>query len=359
MITIKFPHNGLPDELRNIPSGQIILLTNPEKGIVAKNVRVLEFIYSMAKQYNQQYIINAIPVNYSGLWDAFICKVDTDKGPQVLAADSSSIIEMLCEFWELDYEAVCKDIDIKPRYPKITCGREDHPIRVDVPATKKSSYTEPDFDGGVNLAFVPKAMDRPTIDKTILTSLIDAEDDFTLKDYMAIWEDAQKQKSIEYELVVKLSNKGNKREPKIQADFEIKDNKGNKYPFKLETLQTAVYLTFLYIGEEGTSLVDFCETGKQHNRYFEKIYDSLYDKRGSTKSITYTLNDEEKNGVDQRKTLTETFSKITKKISEVLPNDKAARKFVILLDKETKHYSTKGSNSYIRFDMQKYFLFLK
>ena len=171
MITIKFPHNGLPDELRNIPSGQIILLTNPEKGIVAKNVRVLEFIYSMAKQYNQQYIINAIPVNYSGLWDAFICKVDTDKGPQVLAADSSSIIEMLCEFWELDYEAVCKDIDIKPRYPKITCGREDHPIRVDVPATKKSSYTEPDFDGGPSLHCMTytEAPDITTIKKNILS----------------------------------------------------------------------------------------------------------------------------------------------------------------------------------------------
>ena len=44
MSTIKIPHNGLPQEIANIPFGQVIVLTDPYLGITAKTINMMEFI---------------------------------------------------------------------------------------------------------------------------------------------------------------------------------------------------------------------------------------------------------------------------------------------------------------------------
>lgn len=116
MNTANSPKNGLPKELNNIPLGQVFVLTNPYLGITPGDILTMQFIFSMARQYGQYHIVNTMPVEYSGLWNCRICKVQTMQGVQLLVADNGSLVEMLCEFWGLDYDTVRKDIKLPTRY---------------------------------------------------------------------------------------------------------------------------------------------------------------------------------------------------------------------------------------------------
>lgn len=141
MSTIKIPQNGLPQEIANIPFGQVIVLTDPNQGITSKTIKTVEFIHSVARKLNQKrHIVNSLPVDAADLWGCVICKVKTDAGVQILLSDWNSLLEMLCEFWGLDYEEVCKIPDIIPGWHKthkgVTIGGESHPVRIPVPVKK-------------------------------------------------------------------------------------------------------------------------------------------------------------------------------------------------------------------------------
>jgi hypothetical protein len=58
MSTIKIPQNGLPQEIANIPFGQLIVLTSPFLGNTAKTIHMMEFILSFAKDFEQKAWIN-------------------------------------------------------------------------------------------------------------------------------------------------------------------------------------------------------------------------------------------------------------------------------------------------------------
>lgn len=205
------------------------------------------------------------------------------------------------------------------------------------------------------LCFMDTAPDRDTICKGIGSLLVDAEDDISIENLQELLDEAKRQRSIQYELVVKFDNKGNKREPKIQVDFSVKDNLGNNYPFKLDTSWRAVYLTFLYL-KERASLMDFCDKRESPNKIFRKIYDSLYNKKGSVKTLTYDPDADEIEKLTSAQTsLTQILSKIRTEIAESLPNDRAARKFVISDREEEQYYSIQGTTQSIRESIQKAF----
>ncbi len=210
------------------------------------------------------------------------------------------------------------------------------------------------------LAFMDTAPDKATITKGIRSLLVDAEDDISIEELQKLLKEAIELRSIQYELEVKIQNKGNKRDPKIIVDFIVKDNKGNKYPFKLETIWTAIYLTFLY-SDKRIFLDDFCNVIEKSNKVFQKIYDSLYNKKGSVKSITYDPSEAntDKNYFDKvesaRRKLTETLSKIRIRIADAMPNDRTARLFVIA-DKDVEHeFSIQATNQTIRDLIKKQF----
>lgn len=129
MNTANSPKNGLPKELNNIPLGQVFVLTNPYLGITPGDILTMQFIFSMARQYGQYHIVNTVPVEYSGLWNCCICKVQAMQGVQLLVADNGSLVEMLCEFWGLDYDTVRKDIKLPTRYKVMGIDGEKGPRR--------------------------------------------------------------------------------------------------------------------------------------------------------------------------------------------------------------------------------------
>ena len=134
MSTIKIPQNGLPQEIANIPFGQVFVLTDPEQGITSTIATQIQAIISIAGKLGQAHIVYALPVQNPELWGCFICKVKTEEGAQILISDKDSLLEMLCEFWGLDYKEVSKSIELSQRYERyVAIGGESHPVSL--PAT--------------------------------------------------------------------------------------------------------------------------------------------------------------------------------------------------------------------------------
>ena len=139
MDKITLPPNGLPQEVTNIPFGQVFVLTDPSQGITSTSAQQIQAIISIAGKLKQTHIVYAIPVQHSGLWGCFCCKVQKGKRVEILLSQKDSILEMLCEFWGLDYTEVNKTIDISKRYQgHVTRSGDSHPVRVPVTPAKKS-----------------------------------------------------------------------------------------------------------------------------------------------------------------------------------------------------------------------------
>ena len=205
------------------------------------------------------------------------------------------------------------------------------------------------------LCFMDTAPDRDTIRKGIGSLLVDAKDEMTIEELQEILEEAKAQRKLGYKLIVKMENKGNKKDPKIIVDFTVQDDNGQEYPLKFESLWKAIYLTFLCL-EEGTNLMDFCDATKQPNKIFQKIYDSLSNKKGTSKAVTFDPeNDKTEILMEKQETLTQNISKIRSKIVVSLPNDRAAREFVISDKDKKSYYSIRATNKDIRDNIKKTF----
>ena len=143
MNTINIPQNGFPQEITDIPFGQVFILTDPSQGITSTTTQQILAIISIAGKLGQSHIVYALPVQYSGLWGCYICKVKTEEGVQVLVSDRESVLEMLCEFWGLDFSEVSKSIKLSDRYERyVFLGEESHPVRIPVTEARKPEKKE-------------------------------------------------------------------------------------------------------------------------------------------------------------------------------------------------------------------------
>ncbi len=205
------------------------------------------------------------------------------------------------------------------------------------------------------VGFMNTAPNGADIRKGIRSLLVDAEEEISIEELQELLKEAIELRKIQYELVVKMKNKGNKKDPKIIVDFTVKDDRGKEYPLRFESLWKAIYLTFLYL-EGRTSLMDFCNATKKPNMIFQKIYNSLYNKKGTVKAITFeSQNGEPEIMASKQEILIQNISRIRSKIAESLPNDRVARQFVIA-DKEEEHYfSIMATNQSIREAIKKTF----
>ena len=295
MNTNNIPHNGLPQELTNIPFGQVFILTNPFLGITSKNVILIEFIFSMARQYGQTHLVNAMSVDYSGLWDCFACKVKTDKGVQILISDTDSLIEMLCEFWGLDYSEVCKSIVIPERNKRVTCGGECHPVRVPL---RPATAWEPEMKGDdtIGLNFM-QATSRGEAYGNIRSTIIDNFNygfGITLDEIIELYKTEERNRKT-YTLEIRVERKDviEKAKPvsKIKyCELYLIDNFGGEHHFPLTVQSKAIYLTFLLFEgglriKEISGNVDFYKT-------FRRIYLQLpHSSKSSVPKNFDNLND--------------------------------------------------------------------
>ena len=304
MSTIRIPQNGLPQEVTSVPFGQVVVLTNPYLGITAKNIQMMEFILSMAKQYGQNHNVNARPVQYSGLWDCFVCKVETDKGAQILVSDKDSLIEMLCEFWGLDYSSVCDSYVIPDRYKKVTYGGESHPVRVSFSPSIKPVPSVKVKDETIRLNFL-QAHTRDEAYGNIRSVIIDNLNygfGITLDEIIALYKEEEQNRRT-YTLDIRIEKKDvfEKGKPvkKIKSyDFILTDNKGREYHYSPPVQSTAIYLTFVLF-DEGLRIKEI-SGNKEFYDTFKKIYLKLpyssksnlpkdFDKLSDTESNQYTL----------------------------------------------------------------------
>ena len=282
MSTIKIPHNGLPQEIATIPFGQVIVLTDPNQGITSKTIKTVEFIHSVARKLNQKrHIVNSLPVDAADLWGCVICKVKTDDGVQILVSDWDSLLEMLCVFWGLDYEEVCKIPDIIPGWHKthkgVTIGGESHPLRVPVQAGTPG-YTSKD-DGRITLVYLTYHSRERTIHdiRSTFKDIFSYGWDITPEEVVKIFEEEKattKTYSLDIQVIWKEVIEKVKPIQKIhKCNISLVDNEGNKYPLKMKAQSKAIYLTFI-LYKEGLRIQEV-SGNKEFYNLFSKIFDQM------------------------------------------------------------------------------------
>ena len=335
MSTIKIPQNGLPQGLNNIPFGQVFILTNPNVGIKAKTIKYIEFIHSLAskKKLNQKsHTVNSLPVDCSGLWDCFICKVKTEDGVQILVSDKESLLEMLCEFWGLDYKEVCKIPDIIPIWHKnnkgVTIGGESHPVRIPLkPSIEESAEAE---RGGTTI----QLLQTHSRDNTLGDIRSTFKDNFnydlgiSLDEIIALYKDEERnRKTYRLDIQVKWKEVKEYKHPKwviykkmTACDLSLVDNKGNVYPFKLEAMAKAIYLTYLFF-PDGIEYTQISTSEKFYN-----IFEKIYNKLPRAKACPSKFNLE---NIDDKNTYTNYISRIRKAILDATNDNYAEEQFAV------------------------------
>ena len=277
------PQNGLPQGLTNIPFGQVFILTNPEQGITSTTAQKIQAVISVASSLGQSHIVYAIPVDAPELWDCFICKLKTEEGVQILVSDKDSLIEMLCEFWGLDYEKVSKTLDIAKRYKgHMTIGGVSHPMRIPATAAKKPEKEETGV-GSTLIQCITVHTKEGELAKIedILEECALYGIDIDPYELMDIHKKVGKKERKTYELKIKIDkgeeNKGKNGvwDSRRTCDIWLVDNAGKEYPIDLNAQLKALYLTFiLFNNGDGIKLSDV-ESNNEFYNIFKHICERL------------------------------------------------------------------------------------
>lgn len=269
-----FPQNGLPKELMSLPYGEIFILTNPNIGISSKNIFMMQFIFSMARQYGKKHIVKERPVDFPSLWNCVACNIKGEKGDQLLIADKDSLVEMLCKFWNLDYDEVCKTISIPNRNKEVTCGGESHPVKITlIPSKKEGALTKKD-DFSFTLHCKVDASRERTMErlKDVLQEMFSHKIDVSMEDISDLYEKVKKDRKT-YKLSIQIKDKEGGSFKKLKTcDISLIDNYGNTYPLKFEPLMKSLYLTFILF-KEGLPMMDVSDSAFYDQ--FLKIQDKL------------------------------------------------------------------------------------
>lgn len=277
MSTIKIPQNGLPQEIANIPFGQVIVLTDPNQGITSTTTQQILAIISIAGKLGQSHIVYALPVQYSGLWGCYICKVKTEEGAVVLVSDRESVLEMLCEFWGLDFNEVSKSIKLSDRYERyVFLGGESHPVRIPVTTMRKPEVGTTSEDYSVTLQCIRTytkdgqlAMIEDVLEDSINHGL-----DISILELGAILERVKERERKTYHLEIHVHKDEEDWDPtrtilvpRYDCDFCLIDSAGSPHPFELDAQCTALYLTFILFSKEGKKLADLKTDDDFYNTY--------------------------------------------------------------------------------------------
>ena len=330
MSTIKIPQNGLPQEIANIPFGQVIVLTDPEQGITSKTIKLVECIHSIARKTGQKNnTVHSLPVDAPDLVDCIICKVKTEDGVQILVADKDSLIEMLCEFWGLDYEEVSKIPDIIPGWHKthkgVTIGGVSHPVRIPVKPAMMVDGLKEDLGTTIQLMQSHSKPDTLSDIRNAFQDIFYHNLGISIDEITDLYEEVKKStKSYHLIIDVKRDESG-----KISnCKFILEDNLGNKYPLmkpldkmgknpleEWEVQWKALYLTFIWF-KDGLPVRDMLSNEEFYNTFLT-ILGQLPKGYSKPDKITLWENSKSK------------FSKIRKSIMDATNDTYAREQFSI------------------------------
>lgn len=325
------PQNRLPNYLASIPYGQIIILTNPAHGLTAKHIVLMEFIYSMAGQYDKSYLVNAMPVDCPELYDSVVCKVKTDDGDVVLVSDKKSLVEMLSEFWGLDYDEVCKTIRISAKKNKaFVISGESHPIRMPVKPIERVPEMGYESNGILLQALQSHTRDGILGDiRSCLKQNFDYDRGISIEEIIEIYNAEQKNRKT-YSLDIHIEKKDVFEHPKwVQkiksCDISLVSNTGEKYPLKISAQAKAIYLTYI-LYKDGLRIQDVSE-----NEEFYKIFKKISSKMPRMLGIPdkFVFYDEEGNKTSQFGLFNDKLDDIRKAILEATNSVFLKEKFAV------------------------------
>ncbi len=346
MSTIKIPHNGLPQEIANIPFGQVIVLTNPEQGITSNTTQQILAVISIAGKLGQSHIVYALPVQYSGLWGCYICKVKTEEGVQVLVSDRESVLEMLCEFWGLDFNEVSKSIKLSDRYERyVFLGGESHPVRIPVPVRKPEK--EEREVGSTLIQCITEHTKEGEMAKIedILEDALFHKLDITALDLVTLLDKVSNKERKTYELdidIIPWKEDWKEKVVKRTIDIIITDNAGIKHHITdLYPQSAALYLTFILF-KDGIKIADL-KTNDEFYNLFIHICKRLKSTNKLKDKETLWKNANRKRG------------EIKKAISNVTNDDKNAEMLFGIEGKEGKEFRVAGATDELREKIKKGF----
>ena len=349
MSTIKIPHNGLPQEIANIPFGQVIVLTNPEQGITSNTTQQILAVISIAGKLNQSHIVYALPVQYSGLWGCYICKVKTEEGVQVLVSDRESVLEMLCEFWGLDFNEVSKSIKLSDRYERyVFLGGESHPVRIPVIAARKPEPEETEVNSPLLQCITDHTKEgemakiEDILEECALYGIV-----ISPYELIGIQEKVSNKERKTYELdidIIPWKEDWKEKVVKRTIDIIITDSAGIKHHITdLYPQSAALYLTFILF-KDGIKIADL--KNKTNNEFYN-LFIHICKRLKST------------NKLPDQKTLWKNANRkrgeIKKAISDVTNDDKNAERLFGIEGEVGKEFRVAGATDELREKIKKEF----
>lgn len=269
--------------LAKLPTGQIYIFADAERGITQKLKMFIDKIHRTARSLSHSIPpVFVMPSEYCITFYA-ACMIQTKDGAVLECADNGSVIEMVYDFYGVDF------MENHPKYDD-SDGRnfctliKGHPSRFHLPDYKVSNE-----DAG----FDPSSMTALTSEKNkwseekakkeILKALWKAEltkkDDVVL-DYKQILEDFEAEKNRTYTLKIDIKLPKNvscdSDKPRTRdCHFYMVDENGIEQEIKMEAQAKAIYLMFMLF-EKGIILGDI--DNPKRSVPYENIFLNIHEK---------------------------------------------------------------------------------
>lgn len=338
--------NGLPDELANLKSGQVVIFSSPEEGMSEQNIRISQYVSSVALHLKKncdilvdEPAVFVVPTENHELWDSIACKIANPQAPIVELSDIGSLTEMLYDYWGLDFGKVLKPT-IAKRYEAYHFYIGGHPSRLCIAPIKKapsadSSAVEPDsYDfGSTHIDFLYAKGKEPT------------KNDISNKTQKILWEAHMYDVEIDYEKILKVFETEKKKSYTLDFDIEVNrygiatkcdliliDEKDEQHIVKLEAQEIAVYLAFMLFNDgNGIKMIDFGYPNRKTTKAFIDLLEKIHNMMLNSNS-TDLKDDEYKK--KYKRIFSEIRSRIKNKISKITMNPIYLQAFTIEGEKE-------------------------
>ena len=349
--------NGLPDELKNLQDGQIYIFPNLNEGLIEKNVLISQYISSVSGKLmklgvvrNQRPALFVIPTSNQDLWDTIVCRIDSPKGVVYEIADTGSLMEMIYDYYGIDYSSAPK-LKMSDRYKITPTGVHPEKIYSNSYSLDDTIHIEGSSEHGSRPFLISYLTDKPLsedeIENIIKTSLYRARNNkikYGVKyDLNAILNNYYSEECKTYRLEIVpekvIGKKGGHKIPYIDCHIYITDNNDEKKELTLKQQEKAVYLMFL-LYKDGICINDFPRNVEEigHKKNYE-TYLNLYAKIQSKLLGSNYIEEPQLLQGD----ITPIRTKIKNKLFGITPNIEYIEKFAIEGYKE-KPFKIEGAN---------------
>lgn len=307
--------NNIPQQLANIPYGQIFILTSPYKGISFLHIRMLKIIRGVSRDYHPECIVQTLAVDNPKLWNCVVCKVKSEDGDEMIIANLRSLLEMLCELWGLDLETISDGGRLWQIPRSLLVQGEKHFIKIPIVTDNGESPLAKVGDTptmGMLSVYSSKAGALGDI-RSILQSGFNQHLGISALDLMTLYDEEEKRKRATWYLDIKIGkgktgyNKDWKIVDKVKCEIFLVDPSGKPHQLDIKAQSLALYLTFILF-QDGIKLSDI------QNDEFYTIFKTMCER------LPY-INEIPEDGKTLKKYAGDKRNKILKQITDIIKDD--------------------------------------